>query len=526
MPSMNITTRIRGLVLRGKEYLNSLFGNPFATFAGFLAREGNAGDWQKGILAPTSLSDLTAFSAVFACVSRIAADVSKLCIEVKKRQQDGTYVPYPPESPWWGPVLKPNDFQNRIQFFTYWLVCKALYGNVYILKRRERPGGMVRGFYILDPRRVLPMVTQDGSVYYGLGADDLSEVPQGMTVPSSEIIHDRGATLWHPLIGVSPVRACAMSALQGVMIQSHATRFFQNLSRPSGMLTSPGTIDDVTATRLKNEWQALYSGSNFGKVAVAGDGLEYKPFTMPADDAQLIEQLGWTVEDVARAFQMPLHKINAGPPPTQTNVEALELQYYSGCLQPYIEAIELCLTEGLGMPPGTCLEFDLEGLLRMDSATQIDILTKAVGGALMKPDEARARRNLPPVPGGDSVYMQQQNYSLAALAKRDAKEDPFANSAASSASGPPAATPKPAGDATPPEPDGTPQASAGLLEVLGQLTATLTQQLSSSREHTDALTALVERALRLPPEPEEEPSDFLEDLAAALEEDTFALEVA
>jgi phage portal protein BeeE len=32
---------------------------------------------------------------------------------------------------------------------------------------------------------------------------------------------------------------------------------------------------------------------------------------------------------------------------------------------------------------------------------------------------------LPPVAGGDSPYMQQQNYSLEALAKRDTQEDPF-----------------------------------------------------------------------------------------------------
>jgi phage portal protein BeeE len=30
-----------------------------------------------------------------------------------------------------------------------------------------------------------------------------------------------------------------------------------------------------------------------------------------------------------------------------------------------------------------------------------------------------------PVAGGDSPYLQQQNYSLAALAKRDSSPDPF-----------------------------------------------------------------------------------------------------
>ncbi|EMR5235565.1 phage portal protein, partial [Salmonella enterica] len=39
--------------------------------------------------------------------------------------------------------------------------------------------------------------------------------------------------------------------------------------------------------------------------------------------------------------------------------------------------------------------------------------------------EARKSENLPPVEGGDSLFLQQQNFSLAALAKRDASDDPF-----------------------------------------------------------------------------------------------------
>ncbi|ENB8525780.1 portal protein, partial [Escherichia coli] len=30
--------------------------------------------------------------------------------------------------------------------------------------------------------------------------------------------------------------------------------------------------------------------------------------------------------------------------------------------------------------------------------------------------------------GGDALYLQQQNYSLEALSRRDAREDPFASS--------------------------------------------------------------------------------------------------
>ncbi len=71
----------------------------------------------------------------------------------------------------------------------------------------------------------------------------------------------------------------------------------------------------------------------------------------------------------------------------------------------------------------------------MDTAGLYKSNSDAVGGGWMAPDEARFRANMGKTPGGAAPYLQQQNYSLAALAKRDAQEDPFAKSQA------PAATP-------------------------------------------------------------------------------------
>jgi HK97 family phage portal protein len=300
----------------------------------------------------------------------------------------------------------------------------------------------VRRLYILDPRRVIPLVTPEGDVYYSLSGDDLAKIPTGMVVPASEIIHDRINCLWHPLVGISPIYACGASATQGRRIQANSAKFFENMSRPSGMLTAPGTIDEVTALRLKADFEANFGGSNIGRLAVLGDGLKYEAMTIPPEAAQLIDQLKWTVEDVARAFGMPLYKIGAGPMPTNNNVEALNQQYYDDCLQVHIEAIELCLDEGLGVPTGMGVELDLDGLLRMDKASQIEMLGNAVKGIMM-PDEARAKLNLRAVPGGNAIYMQEQNYSLAALAKRDARPDPFAK-ATPLAPAPSAPSPAPA----------------------------------------------------------------------------------
>jgi HK97 family phage portal protein len=111
------------------------------------------------------------------------------------------------------------------------------------------------------------------------------------------------------------------------------------------MLTAPGSISPETASRLKADFQTKYSGANLGKVAVAGDGLKFEAFTMSAVDAQLIEQLRWTAEDVCRAFGVPPYKIGVGAIPA-TGMAALNQAYYDDTLQELIECIESAAGRG------------------------------------------------------------------------------------------------------------------------------------------------------------------------------------
>jgi len=409
-----------------------------------LIRESFAGAWQRNVTMDPPRSVL-AFSAVFACVTIIAADISKMRIKLVQSDKDGIESEVT-NSPFLPVLRRPNRFQTRLKFIEQWIISKLLYGNTYVLKERDGRG-MVSALYILDAQRVTPLVAEDGAVYYKLAVDHLSQVTEPITVPASEIIHDRMCCLWHPLVGVSPIYACGMSATMGNRITANSTKFFDNMSRPSGMLTAPGTINDETANRIKSAWEENFGGNNIGRLAVLGDGLTYAAMTIPPSDAQLIEQLKWTTEDVARCFHVPMFKLG-GPEPSRVSVESLNQTYYSDCLQAMVESLEECLDEGLSLSIGYCTEVDLEGLLRMDTATRYDARNKAVAGGWMSPNEARALENMAPVKGGESPYLQQQNYSLAALAKRDAKPDPFA--------GPkPPELPKPA-EGTPAPPGGTP----------------------------------------------------------------------
>ncbi|HGY8731643.1 TPA: phage portal protein, partial [Escherichia coli] len=179
--------------------------------------------------------------------------------------------------------------------------------------------------------------------------------------------------------------------------------------------------------KLKSNWDSGYTGENAGKTAILSNGAKYNPTTFSPVDAQTVEQLKMTAEIVCSVFRVPAYKIGVGQPPSSDNVEALEQQYYSQCLQTLIESIELLLDEALETGENESTEFDVTTLLRMDSERRMKTLGDAVKNTLLTPNEARKRENLPPLAGGDALYLQQQNYSLEALSRRDAREDPFAS---------------------------------------------------------------------------------------------------
>lgn len=389
-----------------------------------IIKESETGAWQRNVAI--SVDDVVTNPIVWACVTLIAADISKLWLKLVERDSNGIWTEV--ENAAHSPVLRtPNHYSTRIKFYEYWVLSKLLRGNTYVLKARD-DRNVVTGLYILDPGAVQVLIAPDGSVFYQIAADALSGLDEPLTVPAREIIHDIMVPLYHPLVGVSPIHAAGAAALQGLKIQRQSSKLFANGSVISGTITAPAFISQQDADRIAQHWQANFTGEqNVGKVAVLGDGLEFKPITMTAVDAQLIDQLRWSDERIAACFHVPLYMIGLGPAPPYTDIQALTLQYYNQALQAPIENLEELLDKGLELPTSPRrlgVEFDLDALLRMDTATQVRNATEGIRGGLFKPNEERAKFGRKPVAGGDAVYMQEQNHSLEALAQRDQAPPP------------------------------------------------------------------------------------------------------
>jgi HK97 family phage portal protein len=270
---------------------------------------------------------------------------------------------------------------------------------------------------------VQPLVSDDGQVFYRLSQDNLSAITESdVIVPAREIIHDRFNPLFHPLVGISPLYANALLATKATNLDQAAAMLAANGIRPGGLITFPANIPPEEAARIKETWGAQYSGpKGASRLAVLGNNAKFEALAMTSVDAQVVEQLKYTAEMVCSAYHVPAFMIGVGAEPAAGGVQDRTLRYYTQCIQKHFEDIEACLDDGLGMDGVTIgTEFDTDNLLRLDSVSQIAMLKDGVSAAIYSPNEARARApaSLPPVKGGETPFLQQQNWPISQLAER------------------------------------------------------------------------------------------------------------
>ena len=377
-----------------------------------------SGAWQRNM--EEKRGDLITYPTLFACLYRISSDIGKLPFRLRV-SNNGIWSNT--TNPAYTPVLNsPNAFQTPNQFREYWILTKLIQGNAYILKRRDNRNVVV-DLYVLDPERVMPMVSESGAVFYQLQTDTLNTLPEGypadqLIVPASEIIHDRCMTVHHPLIGVPPLAAAHWPALKNMKIMRSATEFFANNAQPGGILTAPAGMTEDDAKAVQDYWAQNFQGANAGKVAIIGADMKFTPFAMKSIDSQMVEQMRYSDEQICQPFGVPPFKVGIGTIPSGLGVDGLNQLYYSDALQPHIEHMETLLDAGLSVAAPLGIELDLDPLLRMDEGKRAEVETKLVSGKIKTPDEGRARFNLAPTGGGDTLWGQNQDYPLGMLADR------------------------------------------------------------------------------------------------------------
>ena len=307
---------------------------------------------------------------------------------------------------------QPNEYQTRSDFMLNLVKDLLLNGNAFVYGIRNNRNEF-ESLHLLRSNNTAPYIDPESkAVFYAAGENPfLGELD--VLIPSRDIMHIRLYCPRHPLVGVSPIDNAATSIAANAAITGHQATFFNNMSRPSGVLSTEMKLNADQMKQLRMAWEAQSTNINSGQIPILGSGIKWEPLSISSQDAQLVQAFQMTIEDIARAFRVPLPLVGDYRHATYNNVEQLIASWLSTGLGFVLEHIELSFDKFFGLPRGQFTEFDVDTLLRTDFAGRVDGFTKAIQQGLMTPNEARAKMGgLPAIDKGDVVYAQAQMQPL------------------------------------------------------------------------------------------------------------------
>jgi len=358
---------------------------------------------------------------------------------------------------------KPNPYQDPQDLMLNLVVNLMHDGNAFALALRN-DRFEISELHWLNPRSTRAFVGQDGSVFYSIGGneivdkivDPMLESNQRWTVPQRDILHIRMHCPRHPLVGESPLQAAMWPMMTQSLAATGLQAYYQNMSRPSGVLQTDLILDDQQVRILRERWDLQARGVGVGGVPILTAGLKWQPSMVGynANDAQVAQAMKLATADIARVYGVPLALINEMEASTYSNNEQLMGAWLSMGLQAVLNKVELSFDKlfGLDVRAGEYTELEMTAMLRPEWKLQIEGLARGVQGAIYSPNEARAIMGLKNVEFGDEPRVQSQVVPLSFAAATPAPAAPASDATPSAA---PANDDKPADSA-----DSTDQADA------------------------------------------------------------------
>jgi HK97 family phage portal protein len=119
-----------------------------------------------------------------------------------------------------------------------------------------------------------------------------------------------------------------------------------------------------------------------------------------------------SVEEICRYLDMPpilIGHASEGQTMWGSGVEAINLAWLTLGLRPYLTRIEQAVKKRILTPAdrarGIFVEFNVDGLLRADSKSRAELMSKMIQNAALEPNEWRRKENLPRRDGGDQLFI-------------------------------------------------------------------------------------------------------------------------
>lgn len=349
-------------------------------------------------------------STVFRCVSAVAQDIAAMPLNMYRHLERGKEKA--PNHPLQEVLhATPNTWQTSFEWREMMMGHLLLRGNAYNLIV-PGPRGFADQLIPLHPGRMLRVEQlPDRRLRYTYRwKDGRQEV-----FLQDEIFHIRGLSS-DGITGLSVVGLARDSMGLGLATEQYGARYFSQDGTPGGHLVHPGKLSPEAAKRLAKDWQDTHSGLNKAhKVAVLEEGLKWTQVGMSNEDSQFLETRGFQVEEQARWFGVPLHRIGHTEKATSwgTGIAQFNQGYMMFTLLPWLVRWEQAITRDLILAPQTFFaKFTADAILRGDTKTRYEAHRIAIMTGFETRNEAREFEDRNPLEGLDEPLVPQNMASV------------------------------------------------------------------------------------------------------------------
>jgi HK97 family phage portal protein len=339
--------------------------------------------------------------AFFSAVSLISDTISTLPCGAYLRI-GATRRPLNPRPMW---LDQPDvDLSTRAAFFQQVFSSLLVHGNSYTRVFRDAQGQVVN-LVNLNPEKVEIERSKVGRKIYRYEGEN-------RPLTGDEIIHIVDLILPGDLKGLSRVETLKQSLGLNIALSDYAARFFGTGASAQGVIEFPGNLTSEQAKQLADGFDARHrNGSRRAhKTGVLSGGAKFVNTGTDPEASQALESRKFAVEEIARAFNVPLHLLGVPGTASYASVEQNNLQFVSMTLRPLAEKVEGAFSRLL--PGDAFIKFQFGDLLRADLEARIQSYSVGTQAGFYSTNDIRRLEDMEPVEGGDQYRVPLANINI------------------------------------------------------------------------------------------------------------------
>lgn len=342
-------------------------------------------------------------SPVFQAVNLITSDVARLPMEVKQVTPDGRGSNLAMRHPLykvlrrWTGESTPNIWISRL------LGHALLYGNGYT--RIIWRGARVEALRWYKREQVKPN-WKGGRFFYEVMNDPEKDGTGAYEwVQPDDMVHIQGLTL-DEFGGLSIVDFARETIGRHLAAEGFTSDFFNNDARPVGYFQHPAQMSQEAQERFMASMERRHQGvGNRWRSALLEEGMQYNAVGINPKDALLLELMDFGVDDVARFFNLPPHKLGSDKKVSYNSLEQENKAYFDSTLGHWVSRIECELNAKLLLDPeiddGYFIQARIDDWNRADTAARYQAYSVAIQWGIMSRNEVRQIEGMNPYEGGD-----------------------------------------------------------------------------------------------------------------------------